>query len=82
MKKINPSTPKNSSKPVEYHCYDSCNKCRGANDVTTVDTTNYQISECRTKCKDCGFEDYWAYGFFESSQDMESKCQTYSFGRQ
>ena len=37
-------------KPVEYHCYDSCNKCAGVNDVTVTDSINGQLSECKTKC--------------------------------
>ncbi len=68
-------------KPVQYHCYDSCNACGGNNEVTTVDTIEYHVMECKTKCKDCGHEDYWTHGFFESSQDIDSKCQTYSFRR-
>ena len=27
----------------------------------------------------CGFEDYWAYGRFESGQDMISNCEKYSY---
>jgi len=61
-----------------YHVKDSCNKCGGKNEVKANDTDNGIISEAFTKCKDCGFDDYWAHGFFESSQYMESKCRTYT----
>lgn len=56
---------------------DSCNKCAGENEVEVVDTTESHICEARTTCKQCGFKDYWAYGFFESSTEMESKCRRY-----
>lgn len=46
-----------------------CNKCGGKNDVAIGDMIEGHITECLTKCKQCGFEDYWTYGFFESSAD-------------
>ena len=72
-------TPKKNTGPVKYHCYDSCNKCGDVNDVQVTDSMEGHLMECKTKCIKCGFEDYWAHGFFESSQDIESKCKTYSF---
>lgn len=69
-----------SDKPVEYHCNDSCNKCGDVNSITVTDTLGGRLMECKTKCLKCGFEDYWAHGFFESSQEIESKCKKYSFG--
>ena len=74
-------TPEKTNEPVKYHCYDSCNKCSGNNDYDVTDSLNGMIMECKTKCRDCGFTDYWAHGYFESSQGMESKCKTYSFSR-
>jgi len=64
---------------TKYHSLDSCNKCGGENDWDEVTTDGGHVSEANTKCNDCGFTDYWAYGFFESSQEMESKCATYEF---
>jgi hypothetical protein len=65
--------------PIKYHVPESCNACGADNDCTAVDYINSTMSECKTKCKSCGFEDYWAHGFFESSREMEGKCDTYSF---
>lgn len=58
----------------------SCNYCGGESDITDVtDSMGGWVHECKTKCKEpnCGEEDYWAYGFFESSQHIISKCKTY-----
>jgi hypothetical protein len=46
--------------------------------VTTIYSEG-KMCEARTKCTVCGHEDYWAYGFFESMQHIESKCEKYSF---
>lgn len=62
---------------VQYHRIDSCNKCGGLNRVTFG---SEHTGEASTKCTECGFEDYWAYGYFESGGSMESNCATYSFG--
>jgi hypothetical protein len=60
-----------------YHCPDSCNICGGVNEVTVRDSIDYRPIEMSTVCKNCGHEDYWAYGFFESGQHMVSKCRKY-----
>lgn len=60
-----------------YHCADSCNACTGTNEVTVKDTIEGHVCEAETVCKDCGHQDYWAYGFFESGQHIESKCRKY-----
>jgi hypothetical protein len=71
------------NKPINYHCNDSCNKCGNCNNTIKVtDTLDGRLMECKTTCKSCGFQDYWAHGFFESSQEIESKCKTYNFGGQ
>lgn len=65
---------------IKYDCFDSCNRCGvGVNEIKVKDSINGQISEAETKCKDCGHSDYWAYGFFESSKDIISRCEKYSF---
>jgi len=69
------------SKPVKYHCHNSCNNCGGENEVSPTDSLDGRLLECRTECKSCGFSDNWAHGFFESSQNIESKCKTYSFNK-
>lgn len=60
-----------------YHYKYSCNKCAGTNDIEIEDIEDGYISECKTKCRDCGHEDYWSHGFFESGTEIESKCKTY-----
>ena len=65
---------------VEYHCVGSCNKCIGSNSVEITDTLDgHTMLEAKTVCSECGFEDYWAYGWFESGQDMISNCEKYSY---
>ncbi|NRA76723.1 MAG: hypothetical protein HRU18_00825 [Pseudoalteromonas sp.] len=76
---ITPKHPEKSSNPVKYHCHDSCNKCGEVNEVDVTDTMDGRMMECRTTCETCGHTDYWAHGWFESSQEIESKCATYSF---
>lgn len=57
----------------------SCNKCGGMNNevVEVVAIDGGYVSECTTKCRDCGFEDYWAYGHFESGTEMKGKSKKY-----
>lgn len=63
---------------TDYHIPESCNKCSGENDVHPVDFINGHLCEAKTTCKVCGYTDYWAYGFFESISEIESKCKTYN----
>ena len=63
--------------PGIYHDYSTCNKCGSDNDVMLKDSIEGFICECATKCSVCGFEDYWAYGFFESSAEGYNKCEKY-----
>lgn len=66
---------------TKYHVPESCNRCGVlANKLTCVSHCEGQIEEAKTSCDLCGFEDYWAYGWFESGSYMESKCARYSFG--
>ena len=64
---------------IKYHNPDSCNKCKGKNDVDITAFDEGHMSEAKTECLDCGFNDFWAYGFFESGEDMGTNCKTYSF---
>lgn len=51
----------------KYNNKFKCSKCKNlANKIKVMDCLNFTICECKTKCLNCGFEDYWAYGFFES----------------
>lgn len=66
---------------TEYHQIRSCNKCTGFNEIEVTDSVDGHVSEADTTCVECGHKDYWAYGFFMSSEYMESKCEKYSFRR-
>lgn len=66
-----------TAKTGDFHDSSTCNKCGGRNDETPTDIVAYQVSECETVCRDCGFEDYWAYGFFESSDRGYDSCKKY-----
>lgn len=59
---------------TQYHCPDSCNKCGGTN-ATRVDI--HYVFEGPTVCQNCGHKDYWAYGWFESSEDGLNACRKY-----
>ena len=66
------------SEEGRYHVLGSCNYCGSLNtDVTATARDNGLVSEARQYCYSCGFEDYWSYGFYESGQDMEGKCEKY-----
>ena len=56
----------------------TCNKCGGVNNVDVTDRLDYQMREANLKCKECGFDDYWAYGHLESTSIIgRVKCKTY-----
>lgn len=60
----------------------NCNKC-GETYVNTIKVTDYInniMCECETTCINCGFKDYWAYGFFESRSDGFNETGRYSRG--
>lgn len=67
----------NNGQETQYHCKDSCNKCGGFNQITPTDTVDGYISEYKTECTDCGFQDYWGYGFYQSGEYMISNCKKY-----
>jgi len=61
----------------------SCNKCGGENECQVTDSLDgHTITEARATCSDCGFDDYWAYGFFESGQEGYDECRKYNFDRE
>ena len=64
---------------TDYHDPYSCNKCGKDNEVTVTASDGSSMYEGKTKCNECGHEDYWAYGWFESGAEMVSKCSTYNF---
>lgn len=60
-----------------FHNPYSCNKCGKENEVACDPFNNEAPGETKTKCKECGHEDYWHYGFFESSEDGLDSCSKY-----
>ena len=79
--KESPKFPKETGEPTQYHCMDSCNACGEKNELINPAYDERGVYETKTTCEECGHKDYWAYGFFESGSEMESKCQKYSFGK-
>ena len=64
---------------VLYQDKTYCNKCGlHSNTVKVVATDEGYTSEATTKCDECGHIDYWAYGFFESGEEIVSKAKTYT----
>lgn len=59
----------------------SCNECGEKTTQNVIAYDEYVPCEMNTKCIVCGFEDYWAYGIYESSSEMKGKCKKYSFNK-
>lgn len=65
---------------VYYDDYYSCNSCGSLNNTNKIIYEDYYlVCEVDTTCSVCGFNDYWAYGFFESRNDGFNKSEKYSF---
>lgn len=65
---------------VYYDDYYSCNSCGGLNHMNKILYEEcYLVCEVDTTCTECKFNDYWAYGFFESGKDGFNKSEKYSF---
>ena len=61
-----------------YERYCTCNKCGGLNHIDVTDSLDHHMCEAELKCKECGFDDYWAYGHLESTSTIgRIKCKTY-----
>lgn len=54
---------------IKYDNSRSCPKCGGQNDYKVVDSINLHPCEVETKCTECGWEDYWVYGWYDSKVD-------------
>lgn len=52
---------------TEYDNQYICPKCGGQNDYKVVESINLHPCEIETKCTECGWEDYWAYGGYDSN---------------
>lgn len=60
-----------------YHEPSSCNRCGGCNEIKIKDSIDHIMCEAETTCQSCGFEDYWSYGFFQSSDAGYNFCRKY-----
>lgn len=67
---------------TQYHNPYSCNKCGGVNRVKCDPFDVESSGETETICNHCGHKDYWAHGFFESSEDGLDKCSKYTTGQE
>ena len=54
---------------TEYHNIEKCRQCEGENDLVNPSCDEAGVYESETKCLVCGFMDYWAYGFFQSTSE-------------
>jgi hypothetical protein len=45
-----------------------CICCGGVNEVTNKDHIEHTLCEAETVCNDCGFINYWAYGYFNREE--------------
>jgi hypothetical protein len=68
--KLSGTDNKMQTNTTNYHNIDACKKCGGQNITTPKAIDGGVISEAEIKCLDCGYRDYWAEGWFESSQDV------------
>jgi hypothetical protein len=50
----------------EYDNKDKCPMCGSINNIINPEFDGSYLSECDTRCKKCGHEDSWAYGFYQS----------------
>lgn len=62
---------------MKYHNQNKCIKCDEPNDVTVIDTINGYISECDTRCVECGHCDHWAYGAYASTSEPPAPHPVY-----
>ena len=60
---------------LNFQKKESCNKCGGNNEILDALIDAYVMFEADTRCKDCGFEDHWAEGLFESRIDGLNKAE-------
>lgn len=49
-----------------FDVYGCCPVCDGENEIIQSWYEEHFICEAKTKCKSCGHENYWAYGYFVS----------------
>ena len=61
----------------KYHNKHVCTECGGINSFVKPSIDEIGIYETATKCDDCGFEDYWAYGFFQSLSEPTDRQTAY-----
>lgn len=65
---------------TKYHDPNSCNACGALSNCLTHESYEEgMLLEAETECTVCGFQDYWAYGEFQSGSEGGGNCETYNF---
>lgn len=64
--RVHPDNPYNE--PRGFDDYDCCPSCGDLNDLDVLVTHQHKVFECKTKCRGCGCEAFWAHGFYEWSE--------------
>ena len=54
---------------MKYKSVERCPRCNSENKFTVADMCGYQLTEAKTKCTECGHEDYWANGNYGSESE-------------
>lgn len=54
---------------INYDNERICSKCGGQNDYKVVESINLHPCETETHCTECGWKDYWSYGWYDSRVD-------------
>ena len=57
-----------------YDNHNICKACGSLNHIGVVTTDGGYVSECNTQCTCCLYEDYWAYGFYNSEPKEPTDC--------
>lgn len=60
------------SAPVYSYLFE-CPKCRSEQDVVVTSRKYGAPTVARTKCLECGHEDYWAYGFYQGDDGSSTE---------
>jgi len=52
---------------------DVCPKCNGKNKMfDSLDVAGH-MTECRTKCQECGYEGFWFAGSYANDEDLKEQ---------
>ena len=57
----------------EYDIPFVCKKCMDKNITTVISIVSGTVLEYSTLCTVCGYESYWAYGYYQSEPPQEKE---------